>query len=149
MHAGLQASDLAPRQRRRLLMVRDAANGDDVEKIAAYGRVDVQTVHRWLKAYQAGAMAALANRPRAGHPPTPGEADWAALEATPVGGSPAAGAAGERAWTVRQPVDWLAGDRAVRLSRRDPGARTARHRSHFIRRRTYARVLNRPTLPGP
>lgn len=58
-------------------MVRDAATGDDVEKIAVYGRVDVQTVHRWLKAYPAGAVAALADRPRSGHPPAPGEADWA------------------------------------------------------------------------
>lgn len=48
LYAGLAAPGMSTRQRQRqrLLMVRDAANGDDVSKIAFYRRADVQTVRR-------------------------------------------------------------------------------------------------------
>ena len=118
LYAGLAAPGLSTRQRQRLLMVRDAVNGDDVAKIAFYRRADVQTVRRWLKAFQAGGVAALADRPRSGHPPALGAADWTALEA-----QLAAGAAGERTWTLRQLVEWLARERGVRIS----AARLSRH----------------------
>lgn len=118
LHAGLAAPGTSARQRQRLLMVYDAANGDDVAKIAFSRRADVQTVRRWLKAFGAGGGAALADRPRSGHPPALGGADWAALA-----GQLAAGATGERTWTLRQLVDWLARERGVRIS----AARLGRH----------------------
>ena len=123
LYAGLAAPGMSTRQRQRLLMVRDAANGDDVSKIAFYRRADVQTVRRWLEAFRAGGVAALADRPRSGHPPaTPlrgyPAADWAALE-----GQLAAGATGERTWTLRQLVEWPARERGVRIS----AARLGRH----------------------
>ena len=110
LRAGLAAPGTSARQRQRLLMVLDAANGDDVAKVAFYRRADVQTVRRWLKAFGAGGVAALADRPRSGHPP-----------ATPVRGY---AAAGER-MDLRQLVDWMARERGVRIS----AARLSRHLS--------------------
>ena len=148
LRAGLAAPGTSARQRQRLLMVCDAANGDDVAKIAFYRRADVQTVRRWLKAFGAGGVAALADRPRSGHPPAlrgyPA-ADWAALEATPVRGYPAAGAAGERTWTLRQLVGWLARERGVRIS----PARLARHlRARRFRWKRTKRSLQHKADPA-
>ena len=145
LRAALAAPDTSARQRQRLLMVCDAANGDDVAKIAFYRRADVQTVRRWLKAFGAGGVAALADRPRSGHPPALGAADWAALEATPVRGYPAAGAAGERTWTLRQLVGWLARERGVRIS----PARLARHlRARRFRWKRTKRSLQHKADPA-
>src|SRR5690349_19343185 len=97
LHARLETPGPSTRLRQRVQMVLDAAGGEATEKIACYRQVDVQTVRRWLKAYQAGGLAALADRPRSGHPPALRADDWAALAAL-LG----AGAAGERTWTLRQ-----------------------------------------------
>ena len=61
LHAGLAAPGLSARQRQRLLTVRDAANGDDVEKIAFYRRADVQTVRRWPRAPRGSGPGPCAN----------------------------------------------------------------------------------------
>ena len=117
LRAGLAAPGTSARQRQRLLMVCDAANGDDVAKIAFYRRADVQTVRRWLKAFGAGGVAALADRPRSGHPP-----------ATPLrrGGLGGAGGAGVGRWgdggadMDPAPAGGLAGARAGRADQRGP-----------------------------
>jgi transposase len=111
LHTRLEAGGLSARLRERILMVQAADRGRPTEEIAFYRQVDVQTVRRWLKAYQAGGLAALADRPRSGHPPALCEADWAALAALLD-----AGAAGERTWTLRQLVEWLARERSVHIS---------------------------------
>lgn len=106
------------RVRDRLAMVMDAAKEHDTRQIAADHGVTVQTVRASLKAYQAGGVAALSDRPRTGRPPALSAADWVALlEQLDVG------ATGERTWTLRQLVDWLASERAVTIS----AARLGRH----------------------
>jgi transposase len=111
LHARLAAGGLSKRLRERVLMVQTADRGEATEQIAFDRQVDVQTVRKWLKAYQAGGLAALADRPRSGHPPALHADDWTALAALLD-----AGAAGERTWTLRQLVDWLATERGVRIS---------------------------------
>lgn len=111
LRARLEAGGLSRRLRQRIQMVLDAGRGDATEKIAYYREVDVQTVRKWLKAYQAGGLPALADQPRSGHPPALREADWTALAALLD-----AGAAGERTWTLRQLAAWLATERGVRIS---------------------------------
>jgi transposase len=106
LHARLEAGGLSRRVRQRIQMVLDADRGEAIETIAYYHQVDVQTVRKWLKAYQRVGLPALADRPRSGHPPALREADWAALAALLD-----AGAAGERTWTLRQLVEWVAAER--------------------------------------
>jgi transposase len=118
LYARLQTPGLNKRLGDRIGMVVDAANGHDTAKIAYYHAVDVQTVRKYLKAYQAGGVAALSDRPRAGRPPALSAADWAALLERLD-----AGATGERTWTLRQLVDWLASERSVTIS----AARLGRH----------------------
>ena len=59
---------LTPRVRERLEMVKGAALGWKVAAIAVWcGRTEA-TVRRWLGAFRAGGVAALADAPRAGRP---------------------------------------------------------------------------------
>jgi putative transposase len=118
LYARRETPGLNKRLRDRIGMVVDAANGQDTAKIAYYHAVDVQTVRKYLKAYQAGGLTALSDRPRAGRPPALSAADWAALLERLD-----AGATGERTWTLRQLVDWLATERGVTIS----AARLGRH----------------------
>lgn len=111
LRSRLEAGGLGKRLRQRVQMVLDADRGVATGTIAHYRGVDVQTVRRWLTAYRRGGLAALADRPRSGHPPALREADWAALAALLD-----AGAAGDRTWTLRQLVAWLATERGVRIS---------------------------------
>jgi putative transposase len=118
LYARWETPGLDKRVRDRLSMVLDAAKEHDTARIAADHAVDVQTVRKYLKAYQAGGVAALSDRPRTGRPPALSAADWAALTARLD-----AGATGERTWTLRQLVDWLATERGVTIS----AARLGRH----------------------
>jgi putative transposase len=143
LYARLETPGLNKRLRDRIGMVVDAANGHDTAKIAYYHAVDVQTVRKYLKAYQAGGLAALSDRPRTGRPPALSAADWAALTERLD-----AGATGERTWTLRQLVDWLATERGVRSSaarlgrhlhqRRFRWQRTKRSLQHKAAARTHA-----------
>jgi putative transposase len=112
--------DLCARQRQvpaasrgwqRLEMVRLSARGVRAPDIADQVGVEVQTVRKYLKGFQAEGFAALADRPRPGRPPQLRPADLAALEALLD-----RDAAGERTWTLPQLVDWLATERGVRIS---------------------------------
>jgi transposase len=95
----------------RLEMVRWAAFGERAPEVAARVGVDVQTVRKYLKAFQAAGFAGLADRPRAGRPPRLQPADLTALEALLD-----QAASGERTWTLPQLTDWLASERGVRIS---------------------------------
>ena len=65
----LRQRELAPRVRERLEMVKAAALGQDLAAIAQWTGRTPETVARWLAAYHAGGIAALADAPRQGRPP--------------------------------------------------------------------------------
>src|SRR5215469_12061393 len=77
----LRRTDLGRRVRERLEMVKAAALGDDVERIARWSGRSVETVTRWLDRFGAGGVAALADAPRTGRPVRADAAYVAALEA--------------------------------------------------------------------
>jgi putative transposase len=81
VEAQLRRTDLAPRGRERLEMVKAAALGYDLEAIAAWGGRSARTVRRWLRRFGAEGVAALADAPRAGRPV---KADAAYLQALAV-----------------------------------------------------------------
>jgi len=81
VEAALRRRDLAPRHRERLEMVKAAALGDDLARIAGWSGRAPATVRRWLAAFRDGGVAALADAPRAGRPPKADAAYLAALEA--------------------------------------------------------------------
>jgi putative transposase len=144
-----QRKELGERQRHlpaadrvweRLEMVRRAAWGDRAPAIAARLEVDVQTVRKYLKAFQDGGFAALADRPRAGRPPQLRPADLAAVEALLD-----QDAAGERTWTLRHLTDWLASERGVRISTSRLSRCLRRHR--FRWKRTKRSVQHKADLP--
>jgi len=64
----LRRRDLAPRVRARLEMVKAAAVGPDLAAIMAWSGRGERTVRRWLSAFAAGGVAALADAPRSGRP---------------------------------------------------------------------------------
>jgi len=80
VEAALRRRDLPPRLRERLEMVKGAALGHDAAAIAAWSGRTPATVRRWLAAFRAGGVAALADAPRAGRPPKADAAYLAALE---------------------------------------------------------------------
>src|SRR5262249_32684730 len=64
----LRRTDLTRRVRERLEMVKAAALGDAVERIARWSGRSVATVERWLTRFAEGGVGALADAPRAGRP---------------------------------------------------------------------------------
>ncbi|MDQ2784193.1 MAG: helix-turn-helix domain-containing protein [Chloroflexota bacterium] len=66
----LRQPTLAPRLRERLEMVKAASLGADWEEIAAWSGRRPRTVRQWLKRFVAGGIAALADAPHPGPPPT-------------------------------------------------------------------------------
>jgi transposase len=80
VEAVLARRDLAPRQRERLEMVKAAALGADVAAIARWSGRTPRTIRRWLRAFRAGGVTALAGAPIPGRPPKADAAYLAALE---------------------------------------------------------------------
>lgn len=68
IEAALRRTDLMRRVRERLEMVKAAALGDDVERIARWSGRSVETVTHWLDRFAAGGAAALVDAPRTGRP---------------------------------------------------------------------------------
>lgn len=68
VEAQLRRSELPPRVRERLEMVKGVALGWEIAAIADWcGRTEA-TVQRWLRAFAAGGIGALADAPRGGRP---------------------------------------------------------------------------------
>jgi transposase len=80
VEALLRQRELPPRQRERLEMVKAAWLGADVATIAQWSGRTPRTVRRWLAAFRAGGVAALAGAPIPGRPPKADAAYLAALE---------------------------------------------------------------------
>lgn len=64
----LRQTDLRPRVRERLEIVKAAALGDDLARIAAWSGRSPRTVAHWLERFAAGGIPALADAPRPGRP---------------------------------------------------------------------------------
>ena len=58
-----------PRQRRRALAILGHHRGQSLPQLAALFAVRYATVHDWLRAWQQGGVAGLAEGRRAGRPP--------------------------------------------------------------------------------
>lgn len=118
----------SPRLRERLEMVKGAAQGWDVAAIAGWcGRTEA-TVRRWLAAYQAGGVDALADAPRAGRPRQADDAYLAALAAT-VDADPRTLGQTFDVWTSARLSAYLAETTGTRIA---PGwLRVVLHRQGF------------------
>src|SRR5262245_23302458 len=105
--AALRRPDLAPRHRERLEMVKAAGLGLDLAAICAWSGRSPRTVRRWLAAFAAGGVDALADAPRAGRPPKADAPYLAALEAA-VGTPPRELGLGFDVWTSARLAAYLA-----------------------------------------
>jgi transposase len=66
--AALRRRDLGPRVRERLEMVKGVALGQPLAAVARWSGRSERTVVRWVRAFLAGGIAALADAPRSGRP---------------------------------------------------------------------------------
>ena len=80
VEAALRRRDLAPRVRERLEMVKGVALGQPLAAVARWSGRRARTVERWVRAFVAGGIAALADAPRSGRPVRADAAYLAALE---------------------------------------------------------------------
>jgi transposase len=80
VEAALRRRDVAPRVRERLEMVKGVALGQSPAAVALWSRRGARTVERWLAAFAAGGIAALADAPRSGRPVRADATYLAALE---------------------------------------------------------------------
>ena len=128
MEAMLGARDLAPRLRERLEMVKGAALGWDVAAIAAWCGRTPRTVRRWLAAFRAGGIAALADVPRRGRPRRADAAYLTALAAA-VDAGPRGLGLGVDVWTSARLSAYLAETTGTQIA---PGwLRVLLHRQRF------------------
>ncbi len=114
-----------PRTRDRLEMLRLAAAGWSVPRIARHFRCHEETVRPWIKAFLAGGFAALADRPHPGQPsaltPAMEEAIRAELRRD------------AQTWTAPQLATWVAQQWGVCLSPAPLGRRLKRARIIYQR----------------
>jgi transposase len=115
VEAALRRRDLAPRARERLEMVKAVALGYALDEVARWSGRTERTVGRWLGAFAAGGLAAVADAPRAGRPPRADAAYLAALEAAVDTPPPALGLPFD-AWTSARLSAYLAETRGVRIA---------------------------------
>src|SRR5687768_1811793 len=80
VEAAVRRRDLAPRVRERLEMVKGVALGQPLVEVVRWSGRGARTVERWLVAFAAGGIAALADAPRRGRPVRAHAAYLAALE---------------------------------------------------------------------
>lgn len=107
VRARARAWGLAPRTRDRLEMIRLADAGWSAPRIARHLGCHEQTVRRYVKAFLAGGVAALPDRPRPGRPPSVTAAHLDALAALLD--------AGGRTWTTPQLAAWLEREHGVQV----------------------------------
>jgi transposase len=111
----LHRSNLSPRQRERLEMVKGAALGWDLAVIAPWAGRQEATVRRWIAAFQAGGIEALGDAPRSGRPCQADAAYLAALE-TAVTTTPRDLGLPFDVWTSGRLSAYLAETRGVRIA---------------------------------
>lgn len=124
----LHRSDLSPRVRERLEMVKCAALGFELEQIGAGSGRSPRTVRRWLTAFQADGVAALTDAPRSGRPRRADAAYLIALE-TGVETDPRTLEQPFDVWTSARLSAYLAATTGTRIA---PGwLRVLLHRQRF------------------
>lgn len=104
------ASGIAPRTRDRLEMVRLAAAGFSIPKIAALLQISEPRVRYWIKRFLDGGFDALPDQPHLGQASSLTPAILTALKAEL--------AKGDRTWNARQIAAWVAEQHGVSLSLR-------------------------------
>jgi transposase len=128
VEALLAQRELAPRQRERLEMVKAAWLGADIAAIAQWSGRTPRTVRRWLAAFRAGGVTALAGAPIPGRPPKAGATYLAALEHA-VETPPRSLGLPFDVWSSRRLSAYLAETTGVRIA---PGwLRVLLHRQRF------------------
>ena len=115
VEAALRRRDLAPRARERLEMVKAVALGYSLAEVARWSGRTERTVGRWLGAFAAGGVTAVADAPRAGRPPRADAAYLAALERATDTPPPAVGLPFD-AWTSVRLSAYLAETTGVRIA---------------------------------
>jgi transposase len=115
VEAALRRRELAPRVRERLEMVKARAFGADLAGIASWSGRSVRTVRQWLRRFDQGGVAALADAPRAGRPAKADAAYLQALEATVETAPPTLGLPFD-VWTSDRLSAYLAGTTGVRIA---------------------------------
>jgi transposase len=129
VEAALRRRDLAPRVRERLEMIKAATLGQDLAAIARWSGRTPDTVHRWLAAFQAGGIGALADAPRQGRPPKADAAYLVALEAA-VDTAPRTLGLPFDVWTSGRLSAYLTQQTGVRIA---PGwLRVLLHQQRFV-----------------
>jgi transposase len=115
VEAALRRRDLSPRMRERLEMVKARALGSDLAAIATWSGRSVRTVRQWLRHFDEGGIAALADAPRAGRPAKADAAYLRALEATVETAPPTLGLPFD-VWTSDRLSAYLAETTRVRIA---------------------------------
>ncbi len=112
----LRRTDLTRRVRERLEMVKAAALGDDVERIARWTGRSVARVEHWVARFAQGGVDTLADAPRSGRRPVQADAAYlAAMEAALETPASALGFAFD-AWTSERVSAYLEQQTGVHLS---------------------------------
>jgi transposase len=111
----LRRRDLAPRLRERLEMVKAVGLGQELPTIAQWSGRTEGTVRRWLRRYQTGGIAALADAPRRGRPVAADAAYRQAAE-TALGTAPRALGLPFDVWTSARLSAYLAETTGVRIA---------------------------------
>ena len=136
----LRRRDLTPRVRERLEMVKGLAQGQELATIAAWSGRSPRRIQHWLRRFQQGGVAALADAPRAGRPPKADAAYLQALDAA-LATSPRTLELQYDAWTSTRLSAYLAEQHGVRiapgwlralLSRRDYASGRPKHTLHHL-----------------
>jgi transposase len=111
----LRQPNLRPRVRERLEMVKAAALGDELARIAAWSGRSPRTVAHWLERFAAGGLPALADAPRAGRPVRADDAYRQALATAAETPPPQLGLSFD-VWTSARLAAYLAERAGVRLA---------------------------------
>jgi transposase len=128
----LRRTDLTPRVRERLEMVKAAALGQDMGGIARWSGRSARTVGYWLERFAQGGVAAVGDAPRPGRPPRADGAYHAALERA-MGTSPRALGLAYDGWTSARLSAYLEQQTGARVA--PSWVRTLLKRHDFVRGR--------------
>lgn len=111
----LRRRDLAPRVRERLEMVKGVALGHPLADVVRWSGRGERTVVRWLQAFTAGGIEALADAPRSGRP-VRADAAYVAMLERAVETSPRVLGLLFDAWTSPRLSAYLAETTGVRIA---------------------------------
>jgi transposase len=115
LEAVLHRTDLKPRVRERVEMVKAAALGQDLRSICAWSGRTAETVRYWLGRYVTAGLSGLADAPRSGRPARADAAYHAALAAA-LDTSPRAAGCLFDVWTSARLSAYLTEQTGVRIA---------------------------------